>query len=198
MASDKKFPVEKIARLDSDERRARQPPGPLVELIATSTPKRVVDLGAGTGYFAIPTAARLPDCTVTCIDLEIAMLEPLEEKATAAGVVDQLRALIVSEAEGAVLPLMDESVDLILMAAVYHELPDRPGSLAECLRGLKPGGRLVICDWSTEGPSEAGPPADHRIPTPTVEAELEAAGFATIASHDLYADFFTLTAVRPG
>src|SRR5512137_2809820 len=101
MAHEHKLPVEKIASLDSAARRARQPAAPLVEVVAETTPAKVVDLGAGTGYFAIPIAARLPGTTVYCVDIEVAMLGPLEEKATAAGVIDQLRALVVSEAEGA-------------------------------------------------------------------------------------------------
>lgn len=197
MASDRRFPVEKLARLDGDARRARQPPGPVVELVAETSPQRVVDLGIGTGYFAIPIAVRLPECIVIGIDIETAMLAPLEEKAIAAGVVDRIRALMVSEAEGASLPLMDATADLVLMAQIFHELGDRSGSLAETWRALVPGGRLVICDWSVEGTTEAGPPRDHRIPLATAAAEVQTAGFTAVESRDLYPDFFTLVAQRP-
>ena len=59
MAGERVFPPEKMAKLDSPERQARQPARLLVDLLAGYRPKRVLEIGVGTGYFALPIAARL-------------------------------------------------------------------------------------------------------------------------------------------
>jgi len=196
MPADRKFPVGKIARLDSPERHERQPPERLVELIAAWQPLVVVDLGVGTGYFAVPLAVRLPEARVIGIDIEPRMLEVLEPKAVEAGVADRVRVAIVSEAEGAMLPLKDSSAAVLFSVALYHELDDRATSLAETYRVLQPGGRTVICDWDPAGNAEQGPPRDHRVPMATAREELGAAGFVDVEEHALYDHFYTLVGCK--
>lgn len=50
--------------------------------------------------------------------------------------------LVLGSAVG--LPLLDDSLDFVLSTEVIEHLPDYPLFLSECLRTLKPGGKLIL------------------------------------------------------
>jgi ubiquinone/menaquinone biosynthesis C-methylase UbiE len=104
---------------------------------------RVLELGAGAGLFTV-AAARLIDETglLFSIDLQPAMLRPLQRLARAAGVAN----VHIQAADAAALPLADASVDLAYLIAVLPMLADKPGALAELRRVLKPRGLLAISE----------------------------------------------------
>ena len=178
------FPVEKAAKLHSEQRRSRQPFEPLVRLVAPWKPAALLDVGVGTGYFAIPLAEALPRARVVGLDSEPKMLELARARAEEQGLGDRLE-LSATGRHGLDAP--DRSFDLVLMAQLYHELSDRPRHLAEVRRVLRAGGRLVIVDWDKgAGDGSHGPPDGHRVARADAEAELRRAGFANIEAHDLY------------
>ncbi len=187
MTDEHKISFGRAARLDDDERHRRQPPGPLVALVAGLRPGVVLDLGVGTGYFALPLRAAVPGARVVGIDAEVRMFGPLRRKAGGGHV-----AAVVADAAG--VPVRDHAADVVLMVNLYHELDDRPGVLRDVRRVLASGGYLVLSDWARRGTREAGPPPEHRVPEAVAEAELRRAGFAAPESHALYGDFFTLIA----
>ncbi len=105
---------------------------------------RTLEIGAGTGFFALNLrqAGALDHVTVT--DLSPGMVEAAQENARRLGF----------EVDGAVadveaLPFPDESFDLVIGHAVLHHLPDVEASLREVLRVLRPGGRFVIAGEPT-------------------------------------------------
>jgi ubiquinone/menaquinone biosynthesis C-methylase UbiE len=200
--SDHRFPFEKVAKLDSPERHASQPPDPVVAALAIQPDNRILDLGVGTGYFALPVArelsARGGTGRVLGLDLEPKMLEILVERATADGLDPWIAAILVDQAAPHRLPLDDGSVDRALLASLYHEVADRPSTLHEVGRVLRPDGSLVIVDWDTGGTTEKGPPLAHRVPVDVVEQELNAAGFVETTRLALYDDFYTVRARWPG
>jgi ubiquinone/menaquinone biosynthesis C-methylase UbiE len=191
--SERRFPYEKIAKLESEQRRASEPADAMAALIAdiVGRPDPVVlDVGVGTGYYAIPTARALPAARVIGFDVEPRMLEAFVERVEAAGVGDQVTTSIGAVDAAAGLPFEDDSVDIALMASLYHELDDRPRALAELRRVLRPGGKLLISDWDPAGSTEHGPPAYHRVAPEVVEAELRASGFFFVERRDLYENHY--------
>jgi len=195
MAHDHVFHFDQHSRLDSPERRRRQPPEPLVELVAQSRPATVADVGAGTGYFSLPLAERLPDARLICLDLEPRMLGLLDERAAAADTAERIETRLVVASPA--LPLADGEADAALMVNLWHELDDPSATLAELARSLSDGGRLVVCDWAPEGDREAGPPVGIRATADSVEAVLEAEGWRAVRRVPLYHDHWTVTAERP-
>lgn len=189
------FQFEHHHKLDSDERLCHQPPEPLVELIAAAAPRVVADLGAGTGYFALPLVRKLPHARLIALDIETRMLELLARRATVAGSAGRVDCRLIADSPS--LPLGAGEADVVLLASLWHELPDREGTLAELVRGLASDGRVVICDWSPDGSTEHGPAADHRIAVEVCERALVAAGWHDITRHAIYPHHWTITARRP-
>jgi SAM-dependent methyltransferase len=196
MTKGRHFEFEGHHRLDSAERRQKHPPEPLLELLAASAPARIADIGAGTGYFALPLAARLPAARVLCLDTEARMLELIERRASEAGLAD--RVTTVHMPDPSRLPLDDGVLSAAFMVNLYHELDDRVAYLGEVHRALADGGRLVICDWSPDGDGSHGPRVQHRVAVATACQELAAAGLVGVGEHRLYADLWVLEARRPG
>ncbi len=107
----------------------------------------VLDVGCGTGTFAIVLTASRPDAQVTGIDGDPEILARAQAKA-GAGAVEW------SEGLAGELPLAEDSVDVATMSLVLHHLlpVQKREALAEIARVLKPGGSLHLADW--------GPPQD--------------------------------------
>lgn len=193
---DRLFPAEAAARLDDPARLERQPPRPVVELLELAAGHRVLDFGAGTGYYAIPIASRLRDLgpggRVCAVDSQPAMLDILKKKLhdTSAGVI--IESVVGSSA--IVAAVDPSSFDRALMANVVHEVPDRHQTFSSISRALIPGGVLVIVDWDPAGSPDHGPPADHRLPATDVVRELANAGFASCELLPCYRDLYVIRA----
>lgn len=68
----------------------------LVELVkqhVPTPPKRVLDLGTGSGAIALALASAYPEAAVTAVDLSAQALELARENATALGLAERLRVL---------------------------------------------------------------------------------------------------------
>jgi SAM-dependent methyltransferase len=122
----------------------------------------VVDLGAGTGQFAIPAARRFG--RVTAVDVSPAMLAALAAKASAETTADQ-------EAGGETSPALEyvrggflsyipaRPADGVYTRHALHQLPDFWKAIALCRIAdmLRPGGILRLRDLVYDfGPGEAG------------------------------------------
>jgi len=102
----------------------------------------VVDVGAGTGLLTLPLADRVE--RVWAIDISPAMLEYLAAKLTSAEVAN-VQTVVASAVS---LPLVEESVDLVVSNYCLHHLDEdgKRRALREAHRVLRPGGRLVFGD----------------------------------------------------
>ncbi len=196
MVEGRHIPFERHHSLDSDDRQREQPPGPLVELLLASGARVVADVGAGTGYFALPLAERLSTGRVLCLDIEPRMLDVLRQRAEEQGLAKRVE--LVPMTDPTTLPLENDSVDAALLVSLYHELDDRPRFLAELGRALRPGGLLVVADWRPEGSTEHGPRPEHRVAPDVALAEMRDAGFAHAREDRLYSDHWVVTAEAPG
>ena len=111
----------------------------LLERLLPQPPALVLDVGGGPGTYAIPLARR--GYTVHLVDPV-----PLHvEQATAAGG-DPAAAFTAARGDARNLAEPDESQDVVLLfGPLYHltQAQDRRQALAEALRVLRPGGRLM-------------------------------------------------------
>lgn len=191
-----RFHFELAHKLDGEERRRLQPPDPMIDALGLAAGQVVLELGAGTGFTALPIAAKLKQLgagRVIAADIEPRMLERVTEKAAAQGLSEWLSTLLISEEAPSAIPLNEASVDRALQVNLYHELPDRPASVRELRRCLKSGGRLLVVDWDPAGTTELGPPAEYRVAPEQVEREL-AAEFSRVERLALFAHHYALLA----
>ncbi len=102
----------------------------------------VLDVGCGTGTFALALAAARPDADVIGIDGDPEILARATGKEDAERV--QWREGMAAE-----LPFADNSIDVVTMSLVLHHLlPDQKrAALSEIGRVLKPGNQFHLADW---------------------------------------------------
>jgi SAM-dependent methyltransferase len=166
--------AEKWAKeFDNPERDAWQKPGEVLDALHLQPTALVADIGAGTGYFSVRIAKRIPDGKVFAADVEPDMVRYIGARAER----EHLANLtpVQARADAANLP---EPVDLVLVVDTYHHIDDRTRYFAALQSSLRPTGRLVIVDFKADSPS--GPPAKHRIAPELVAEELAAAGYALV------------------
>jgi ubiquinone/menaquinone biosynthesis C-methylase UbiE len=102
---------------------------------------RVLELGPGPGRLLLPAARRvLPGGAVVGLDVQPGMIQRLEKRAAH---VSNLTAML---GNGEEMPIPSDSFDVVFLAMVLGEIPDRAAALAEVFRVLKPGGRLSITE----------------------------------------------------
>lgn len=107
-------------------------------------PFRAVDLCAGTGDLALGLLEIADDsCQIVAVDFSQRMLDILEERLSP----EQKKILTTRQADVTALPfLASDSVDAVTIGFGLRNVQNRTAALAEILRMLRPGGRLVILE----------------------------------------------------
>lgn len=133
-------------RVFTRERRWR---GAVVDAVAAANPTTVLDVGCGTGTLAIALAGRLPGALVTGLDPDPDALAIAERKARH---VRHRIAWRSGFASDAALDGRAGTQDVVTCTLVLHQVPlgDKATALAAMLAALRPGGRLVLADYSEQ------------------------------------------------
>ena len=153
--------------LDNPIRRLIQPPFELLEKLAITPDDVVVDFGCGPGYYTVELAKKAK--MVVAVDLSSEMLKKAQNKAEKAGV----RNIQFLQSKGTNIQLEDNSVDLILLVTVYHEVGESEAVLKEFNRILKPEGKLIIVEVIKKGIFPSAPVQNPEA----LKAEIEAGNF---------------------
>jgi len=179
---------------------------------------RVLDIAAGTGdltrAFARKVGAR---GLVLHSDINAAMLTRGRDR-----LIDEGLLVPSLQADAQALPLPDASMDVVSVAFGLRNMTDKPRALAEMARVLKPGGRLLVLEFSKVaaplapaydwysfnilpklGQWIAGDGASYRYlaesirmhpDQATLKAMMKTAGFGHVDVHDLAAGIVALHA----
>ena len=150
--------AEYIAFLERPDRMTWQKPDEVIDALALSGDEVVVDLGAGSGYFAFRFAEKLPRGRVDALDVEPEMVRHLHHNSMTRGV-ENLHADFTDTAK----PQLPSDVDLVFVCDVLHHIPDPQAWLAEIVKQLSAGDRLVLIEFR-EGSLPHGPPEGTKIP----------------------------------
>jgi ubiquinone/menaquinone biosynthesis C-methylase UbiE len=154
------------------------------------TPRRILDLGCGTGSTTLLLKQAFPQAQVIGLDLSPYMLVMAEYKAKAAGLDIQWHH---GKAEETGFP--NASFDVVTASLLFHETPPTATKsiLRECFRLLSPGGEVLILDgnqktlrqvdWLTEIFEE---PYIKDYATGNVDAWMGAAGFEAVQTKDIF------------
>jgi len=139
-------------------------------------PKRVLDLGTGTGLAAFVVARRFPEAEVVGVDLAPGMVEQARQR-TPPELAERVR---FEQGDAAKLPFEDGAFDLVQLA---NMIP----FFEELARVTAPGGHLVLS-------FSAGPETPIWVPPERLRRELGAHGFTDFA--DFEADGATALLAR--
>jgi demethylmenaquinone methyltransferase/2-methoxy-6-polyprenyl-1,4-benzoquinol methylase len=115
-----------------------------VQLLKKDRPKKILDVATGTADFAIAALDADPD-HVTGIDISSGMLE-MGRKKIAARNLDQKIELLQADSEK--MPFGDNTFDAITVAFGVRNFETLSKGLDEMYRVLKPGGRVIILEFS--------------------------------------------------
>ncbi|HKA86914.1 MAG TPA: methyltransferase domain-containing protein [Haliangiales bacterium] len=164
--------VERWVRVfDDPDRDAWQRPAEVVAILRVAPGMTVADLGAGTGYFLPHLSPAVgPTGRVLALDVEPAMVRYMRDRAARQGLTNVVASAVPPDDPR----LPRAGVDRVLIVDTWHHLPDRAAYSAKLAAGLKPGGMVVVVDFTKE--SRLGPPPAARVAPEDVVAELRAGG----------------------
>jgi len=109
----------------------------LTEKVDPQSGERILDIAAGTGTSSM--ALKLPGVEVVAADFSKGMLAEGKKR------YPELEFVF---ADAMKLPFKNNEFDVVTMSFGLRNVQDRDKALGEFLRVLKPGGRLVICEFS--------------------------------------------------
>lgn len=108
--------------------------------------QRTLDLAGGTGDLALKMARMVgPTGEVVLSDINASMLNVGRERLIDAGISGNLRYV---QANAECLPFADDYFDCVTMAFGLRNVTDKDAALGSILRVLKPGGRLLVLEFS--------------------------------------------------
>lgn len=137
---------------------------------------RVADLGAGSGYYTMRLARRLgPSATIVAEDVDPGYLANLQDRLDRAGALN-VRTVLGTPGDPTLPPA---SVDVAILAHMYHEIENPYEFLYNLHGALAPGARVGIVDLDR-------PIESHGTPSRLLRCELAALGYRMT-------DFYLLT-----
>jgi cyclopropane fatty-acyl-phospholipid synthase-like methyltransferase len=166
---------ESAIKLDDPERDSWQKPEEVFDILAIKATDKVVDFGAGTGYFSVRAAERVPEGVVHALDVSPEMLQYIDKRAATAG----LKNIVTRQIDYGYFAL-PELVNAVLVVNTYHHIADRNHCFSALRSWLLPNAKLAIIDFTEESPM--GPPAEHRMNAEFIRKEIEAAGYTRTQS----------------
>lgn len=115
-----------------------------IKLLADGNPKLILDVATGTGDFAVEALSLHPD-KVIGVDISEGMLEVGRKKMKERGF-DPKIELMSGDSEN--LPFEENKFDAVIVAFGVRNFENLEKGLAEMRRVLKPGGRMVVLEFS--------------------------------------------------
>ncbi|WP_432151863.1 class I SAM-dependent methyltransferase [Streptomyces sp. bgisy029] len=109
-------------------------------------PRRIVDLGSGTGTGTFALLDRFPEAHVTAVDTSAAHLQRLREKACARGAEGRVRT-VQADLDAAGWPDLG-TPDLVWASASMHHMADPDRALRAVHDLLAPGGLFAVVELS--------------------------------------------------
>ena len=153
----------------------------LAQAEAVNTPSCILDVGCGTGRLLRTASVRWPGITICGVD-------PAE------GMIVNARRLnpdgVFHHASAESLPLLDQSVDIILSSMSFHHWTDQVKGLHEIARVLRPGGWFCLADHTFQLAGLLGEKARSRN---QIRGLIAGAGLTLREQHSAWTRFVLIT-----
>lgn len=139
----------------------------------------IADIGSGTGFYTREVAPFVDH--LYAVDVQDEMHDQFDDRDVPENV-----ELVLAPASN--LPFDTDALDGLYSTMTFHELEET--APAELARVLRPGGTLVIADWSKRGAGDRGPPLGERNSAREATTALEADGFTVTRARERPETFF--------
>jgi len=156
--------------LDSPFRRLILSPRKLADRLHLRENFKVLEIGAGSGYFSVEVARRIPQGHLELFDLQKEMLEKARRNIEAA----MLHNVGFTQGNAINLPYDENEFDVVFLVAVLGEVSDPEACLRGIYKILRPSGLLSI----TEQPGDPD-----FLPLPVVRSLAEKQEFEFVESY---------------
>lgn len=160
--------TRKINILENADRNNDFPAEDLLKLLPINRSNNILDLGAGTGYLALPAAKQI-DGIVYALDLDVDILNYLDSKAKK----EKLDNIKTVEGSFENIPLEDNTIDIALASIALHEVNPLSDTLKQINRVLREKGYLLCVEFEQKEASNSP-----RVHSSVMEQELLNAGFS--------------------
>jgi len=135
--------------LERPEREREEAVSKLMPSLGVKEGDIVADFGAGTGHHAVRLSPMVgPKGKVYAVDIQPQMIAMLQKRIKNEKLTNV--ETVLNKEKDPKLPA--NSIDMILMVDVYHELSYPYEVTVELVKSLKPGGRLVFVEFRLEDP----------------------------------------------
>ena len=155
----------------------------------------VADFGAGHGFFSVAMAKKVgPSGQIFAIDVLESAIEGIRSCAKLEGLfnIKPIRGDL-EKAGGSTLP--NDDCDVVIMANILFQAPDKAAVLNEAKRVLKPGGRLVLVEWRPY--IGIGPKKEYRVTEEELKQMIGAAGFSNPEAIDAGSHHYGFIFLKP-
>ena len=117
-----------------------------IEMSGVRPGYKVLDIAGGTGDLAAKFSRIVgPEGTVVLADINDSMLKVGRDRLVDRGITENVR---FSQADAQYLPFPDNTFDVITIAFGLRNVTDKDMALRSMLRVLKPGGKLLVLEFS--------------------------------------------------
>lgn len=136
----------------------------MMDWLAPRPGQRLLDVAGGTGDIAFRFLARAAGATAVVCDLTTPMLDEGQKRAEAAGLAERLDWVT---GDAMALPFPDRSFDVYTISFGIRNVTRIEDALTEAFRVLKPGGRIMVLEFS-------------QLPNPLLQRAYDAYSFNVI------------------
>ncbi len=174
-----------VSTYEDENRHIWQKPDRVIELLGDVSDKTIVDIGAGSGYFAFRLLRVAKK--VVAVDIDPRFIRFMNEKKTLLS--PEEREKFEARLASADDPMLAEGeAEAVLIVNTYAYISDRVAYLKNLKAALAPGAKIVIIEFKMKDIPE-GPPPEEKIPLATTEQELKEAGYRITKIDDKTLDY---------
>jgi precorrin-6B methylase 2 len=162
-----------VSWLERPQREREERPQLTIAALQIEAGQTIADLGAGSGYYTFRIAPLVGERgRVLAIDVEPRMLRIISKRAEREGV-ENITTVLGTPSDPNLEP---NSIDLLFMVDVYHELEYPFEVMTRVREALRPGGRVALIEYRAEDPAVPIKPV-HKMTERQIVKDLTAAGF---------------------
>ena len=146
-----------IQFLDREDRKIWQKPDEVVEAMQLKGTERVLDLGAGSGYFSFPIAQKLTSGHLFAADVEPEMIRHIHHTSMLNGI-QNIEVLLIDAQK----PQIPENIDIVFLCDVMHHIANPVDWMTGIVKQLPNGAQFHIIEFK-QGDIPNGPPESAKV-----------------------------------